>query len=104
MDWVAIDRVDIGLFLVVKDSPTPERASSDDMTIRQDILPSLGIHDKASGFAGPRQIPVKRVGLRVAKRHDTVNDLLYCPAKVSASLPSVKVMVRTPPEQPPWCS
>lgn len=78
MDRVAIDRVGIGLFLVVENSPTPERASSDYMSICQDI-PSFGIHDKASGLAYPRQIPVERMGLRVANRHDAADDLFYCP-------------------------
>lgn len=43
MHWIAVDRVDIALFVVIKDTISPERTSAYDMAIGQDIACSAWI-------------------------------------------------------------
>ena len=43
MDWITVDRVDIALFVVIKDAVTPEWTCAYDMTVGQDVACSLCI-------------------------------------------------------------
>lgn len=61
--------------MIIKNTITPKRPSTDHMSIRQDITP-LCIHHKACGLASHGQIGIKRRSLTEMNRYNSRDDIL----------------------------